>query len=118
MNYVKRTLLLLIAAILTGVLLLNACSKDAGGDGEPDPIIGMASASATVEFLDTGEKVEFSGTASGAFGSGSADTVVLNFAGTNSPMRFFLMLTPVRKGKLVMGSNDFETHGAFFPRFF
>lgn len=115
MNNSKILRFLLSLFVLTGTLFFTACSEEGSENVEPDPITETGTASATVEFLDTGEKIQFTGAASGAIGSGSADTVIMNFAGLDNSMRFTLMITPVKKGKHTMGKNGFEAFGAFFP---
>lgn len=115
MNNSKILRFLLSLIVFTGALFFTACSEEGAENVEPDPITGAGTASATIEFLDTGEKVQFTGSAMGAVGSGSADTVIMHFAGQDQSMRFMLMVTPVSKGKHTMGKNGFETIGVFFP---
>lgn len=115
MNNSKILRFLLSLFVLTGTLFFTACSEEGSENVEPDPITETGTASATVEFLDTGEKQQFTGAAIGAIGSGSADTVLMYFSGKNNPMKFILMITPAKKGKHTMGEKDFETYGVFYP---
>lgn len=115
MNNSKILRFLLSLLVFTGALSFTACSEEGAEGVEPDPITETGTASATIEFLDTGEKVQFTGAASGAIGSGNADTVIMNFAGLDNSMRFIITITPVKKGKHTMGKNGFEAVGAFFP---
>ena len=114
MNNSKRLSFLLSLVFLSGTLVFNACSKDPSDNPEPDPTAGEGTASATIEYLDTGEKVQFTGSSWGAMGSGSRDTVVMYFSGEDNPMTMFLMITPAKKGKHTMGENGFESYGMFF----
>src|SRR5690606_14401747 len=114
MNNLKKLLVLIGVIALTGTFLFSSCSKDSSDNPEPDPVAGTGTASATIEFMDTGEKVQFTGSSWGAMGSGSQDTVVMYFSGKNKPMTFFLMITPAKKGKHTMGEGNFVSYGMFF----
>src|SRR5690606_15637650 len=110
----KRLFAMLGLVAFAGTLLFSSCSKDPSDNPEPDPTAGEGTASATIEYLDTGEKVQFTGSSWGARSSGSPDTVVMYFSGKDNPMTLFLMITPAQKGKHTMGQNDFESYGMFF----
>ncbi len=108
---------LVLGMFLIGALLFSSCSKDKNDDLKPDPTdpeLTMGTASATILFTDTEEKLQFDGTSWGALGSGAkGDTVLLLLNGKNTPAGFFLMLTPAKKGKLVMGKDGFASVGWF-----
>src|SRR5690606_21947000 len=110
----KRLFAMLGLMAFAGTLLFSSCSKDPSENPEPDPTTGKGTASATIEFLASGEKVQFTGSSWGARGSGDRDTVVMYFSGQDNPMSLFLMITPAQKGKHTMGQNDFESYGMFF----
>lgn len=107
----KKRLFLLNLIVFTGTLLVSACSKDTTDN--PETGISKGTASATIEFLDTNKKVKFTGTAKGAIGIGSQDTVLMTFSGTDKPMQFILMITPVDKGTHIMREDGFEIVGLF-----
>ena len=109
----KRLLFLLSLILLSSTLLFGSCGKDEADN--PELGISNGTASATIEFLDTKEKVQFIGTAIGAIGTGNQDTVLMTFAGKNKPMQFILMITPVSKGTHSMREDGFKTFGAFHP---
>lgn len=111
MKNAKKRLFLLSLVVLTDTLLFNACSEDTTDN--PEPGMSEGTASATVEFLDTKGKVHFTGTAKGAIGTGDKDTVLMTFAGTDKPMQFILMITPVSKGTHMMRKDGFKTFGVF-----
>src|SRR5690606_34986842 len=115
----SKLLTLLSLVVLAGTLVFSSCSKGSDNpEPEPNPEpgieIGEGTASATIEFLDTGEEVQFTGSSWGARGSGSQDTVVMYFSGEDNPMSLFLMITPAEKGKHTMGEGNFESYGMFF----
>lgn len=99
--------------ILIGTVLFSACSKKEGPD--PELEIGEGTASATIEFLDTNETIQFSGTAKGALGTGDQDTVLMTFSGKDQPLHFVLMITPVAEGISRMRESGFTTLGLFHP---
>lgn len=108
----KSLLFLLSLIVLTGTILFSGCSKDKGEN--PEPGVSKGIASATVEFLDTNEKVQFTGTTMGGISSGKRDTVMMTFAGQNNAMQFILVITPVSKGTHTMRKDGFETHGLLY----
>lgn len=91
--------------------LFQSCSKDSGDNPEPELQDGKVSA--TLEFLDTKEKVEFSGTAKGVIGTGKQDTVLMTFSGKDQPMQFMVMITPAAEGTHRLGTGGFEVFGVF-----
>src|SRR5690606_32025608 len=110
----KKRLFLLSLIVFTGTLLLSACSKDNTENPEQEnPELSEGTASATIEFLDTKEKVQFTGTTNGAIGTGSQDTVMMTFVGTDKPIQFILMMTPIDKGTHTMREDGFKTFGIF-----
>lgn len=109
----KKIIFLFSMLVLSGTLLFSACSKKEGND--PTPEISAGTASAMIEFLDTGEKIQFNGTAKGAYGGGSQDTVIMTFLGKDHPMHMVLMLTPVTTGTSRMRENGFTTYGFLHP---
>lgn len=109
----KKILFLLSILILSGTVLLNACSKKEKDDPSPD--LGAGTASATIEFLDSGEKIQFNGIAQGVRGGGNPDTVIMNFSGKDHPLRLTLMITPVAEGTSRMREKGFSTFGFLHP---
>src|SRR5699024_6978629 len=122
-----RKLLLSTMLLALTMFLFSACSKDDNAspedentedttqDSNEDGDTELGSAKATITFMDTDEAFEFTGTASGAIGTGSQDTVILLFSGKENPMAFMLMLTPVDEGEYTMGEGNFECYGIFYP---
>lgn len=115
MKNFKRFLFVLSLA-LTTTMLFSSCSKDSDDNSAPEEEQQTSSgtATATITYMDTDETVEFSGTALGAIGTGSQDTVVMIFSGKDHPMAFWIMLTPADKGQYTMGEGGFECSGIFY----
>lgn len=113
MKKAKKSIFICSMLLLTGAMLSSACSKKEEND--PTPETSEGTVSATIEFLDTGEKIQFNGSAKGAHGGGSQDTVVLTFSGKNHPAQMILMLTPVSTGTSRMRENGFTSFGFLHP---
>ncbi|HLR37239.1 MAG TPA: hypothetical protein VK084_04280 [Chitinophagaceae bacterium] len=121
-----RKLLLSTMLMVFTLFLLSACSKDDKAtpeenntedttpDSNDNENMGIGSSSATITYMDTEESVQFIGTAVGVIGTGSPDSVIMTFSGKNSPMVFWLMITPADKGTHIMGQNNFECYGFFY----
>lgn len=111
---ITKNLGFILSVFLIGILLFISCSKDNPAADPTDPEVTMGTASATILFTDTGEKMQFEGTAVGATSpEAEEDAVVVYFTGKNTPAGFWLMLKPAKKGKLVMGQDGFTSGGWF-----
>ncbi len=110
-----QKLLFGICIVVIGAFMLTACSKKDKEDPKPtDPVEKTGTVSATIWFEDTDETIQFKGYGAGSFASGSnGDTVAVGFSDNDSPMTFFFMLTPAKKGKHIMGKNGFFSIGMF-----
>src|SRR3546814_18616120 len=110
MNNSKRLFALLGLIAFAGTLLFSSCSKDPSDNPEPDPTAGEGTASATIEYLDTGEKVQFTGSSWGARGTGDRDTVLRYFSGGGNPITLFLMISAAQKGTNTIVQKEFKQH--------
>ncbi len=110
----SKRLPLFFSLVLVAVFLSGSCGKDKDDNPKPDSELRRGVAAATIEFMDIKKTVRFTGSGFGAVLTGSQDTVWMSFRGKDSPMAFWIVMTPVKKGKLFTQQDTFECYALFW----